>query len=95
MSTVDSIDERIRLKAANELRARLRQAFTHVHEATYYIGGNKLTAVSTVRDALDAIEKSAFESRIKAEEEKAVSEFLRKVDSLQEQIDGLRDEVQS
>lgn len=98
MTTTKSIDERIRQKAREELKTDIGQKFKAAYSllteqgplSTEIIKHNGTSC--TAWTCLEAAEKAIFSAMAAKAEERAVSDFLAKIDELQYQIDSLASE---
>jgi hypothetical protein len=95
MATTKSIDERIREKARADLKKDIGERFKRAYEALMGAGALS-TGVKkhdgsdcTAWGCLEAAEEAIFNYLVQKVEEKAVAEFLTKIDSLQDQVDSL------
>lgn len=99
-----TIDERIREKARKELSDKIHRATLkfkkeiEIHGTTDVVQlrcfdgqdcRNPQTAFAYNCELIEQIAKQAIEKLSPKYEEAAIAEFLKKVDSLQEQIDGM------
>lgn len=98
MPTVTTLDDRIRRQAARDLTNKIDDALTPICRLTSgHVIWTEMQATGytqlSVSQALEHIKKAIFDFQRTAAENKAVSEFIAKVDGLQSQLDELRGET--
>tara|TARA_R110002126_G_scaffold104356_3_gene237846 strand:+ start:1585 stop:1902 length:318 start_codon:yes stop_codon:yes gene_type:complete len=100
---INTIDDRIRKDARDTFRVELDTAKKALYKSLGLLGtmnrveitsrkdsNDLLTSFAYDKDLIITIFEAAFERQKVGREEKAVSEFMTKVNSLQEQIDDLQ-----
>lgn len=96
MATVTTLDEKIREKARNDLKDRIHAAFSQGlremsmgYQVMIAIDGKQVSAFTTI----EIIENKIFEMKVVEAERKAIDEFVRKVETLQDQVAELANQV--
>lgn len=101
MSKAKTIDEKIRERALEDLKAEAEQAsrafLKQLSSGTYTIPKLDLLDAHgkqvSVREAIDAIERAIVEAKATTIQDKAVADFIKKVDSFQDQLDELQHSI--
>ena len=98
MANVTTIDERLRSTARKELTVKINRATNEFCKAIGIDGSTDRVSIPLIeapdnlcynRDVISAIREAAIEKLAPKYEEQAVSAFLKKVDSLSDQVEEL------
>lgn len=97
MTTTDTLTQRIHAKADAELSQRIRKPLDELNRATGYLevpvqGKEYAENLQKVTDRFHAVIVTAMREKNR---EAAVAAFIAKVDSLAEEVEELRNEIQS
>jgi 4'-phosphopantetheinyl transferase EntD len=100
MTTVHTLDERLRRKALEDLEKEVNALFLNVQREFRGADPQELsraakhTSVSFRASTLiEALKKALYKALAPAREQKAIDDFLSRLDALGSQVDQLRDEV--
>jgi hypothetical protein len=102
---IKTIDERIRLRAREQLAQQLDKAIEPISHLAcvgnrtpliqlFRLGKDGSPHQSDVHDALGIIREAIFERLVASREEKEIENFLKEVGRLGEQLDELRNSVE-
>ncbi len=95
---IKTIDERVREQGRKRLKDQLETAFRFAQDACpivhHKIPNEFFKDCYYWRSALERIRDAIFAEEAPAAEEAAITEFLKKVQSIEDQLQELREEVQ-
>ena len=100
MTTVHTLDERLRRKALEDMEKEVNALFLNVQRE--FRGADPQVQLKTSNDTsvsfrastlIEALKKALYQALAPAREQKAIDDFLSRLDSLGSQVDQLRDEV--
>ena len=94
---VETLESRIRQKASDELREELHNASESLRKkcSMGYSIDLEVNGKVQLWNLIEMIEKRLHQEFVLRREDEAIAEFVSKVESLQSQINELRDTVQS